>query len=297
MIFETEERELSLVKPETELGYWTVGSGPPILVAGGLVGRRAVWKWLVEALGARHRFLGWDYRGLGRSARAGSATPMDIERHAADGHLVLEAAGADKAVVIGWSTGAQVAFELYRQAPERVAALVIICGTYGRAFEGALRWRGTRTLIPRAAKATTELHALVSSTLGRLAGLPNIVRYLKLTGAVGPTADEGTLHVMISELARVDPTAFMATVRGMGEHDATELLADIDVPVLIVAGDHDVLIPPRVAEKMARRIEGAELLVVPGGTHYSIIEHPELITLRVEKLLRDMGYGRSAADS
>jgi pimeloyl-ACP methyl ester carboxylesterase len=78
----------------------------------------------------------------------------------------------------------------------------------------------------------------------------------------------------------------------MEEQDATELLEHVTVPVLVLAGDRDVLVPLRVARKMARRIPEAELTVLPGATHYAPIEYPELISLRVEKFLRDIGYGQ-----
>jgi pimeloyl-ACP methyl ester carboxylesterase len=38
---------------------------------------------------------------------------------------------------------------------------------------------------------------------------------------------------------------------------------------------------------MARRIRGAELLIVPGGTHFVAVEYPELLNLRIEKFFRE----------
>jgi len=279
----------------TPIAWHELGSGAPVVTAGGLVGRRVVWEPLWRALGDRHRFVGWDYRGLWGSGRPDDLRRFSIDWHAEDGRAVMDAAHADSAVLVGWSTGVQVNFEMYRRWPERVVAMIVICGTYGRAFEGALGWRGTQHVIPRAARAATQLHALVSSTLGRLAGNRRLVQYLKLSGAVGPTADEEALRIMASELAAVDVTAFMSVVRRMGQHDATDLLQDIAVPVLIVAGERDVLVPLRVAHKMARRIPRADLLIIPDATHYAPIEYPELLSLRIEKFLREIGYGGTAS--
>ena len=62
-------------------------------------------------------------------------------------------------------------------------------------------------------------------------------------------------------------------------------LPHVDVPTLIVAGTDDTFTPYWLSEEMHARIPGSELLTVPGGTHVAPIEHPELITLRLEKFL------------
>lgn len=280
----------------TELTWYELGAGPPIAVAGGLVGRHVIWQPLWDALGPRFHFVGWDYRGLWGSSRPREMGHFSIDWHADDLRAVLDAAGVERTVLVGWSTGVQVGFEFYRKWPERVAGLVLICGTYGRAFEGALGWQGTHHVIPRAAHAATHLQQLVSSTLGRLAGSRRLIRYLKLTGAVGPTADEEALRTITEELAHIDVSAFMTLVRRMEDHDATDLLEAIDVPVLVVSGDRDVLIPKRIGRKMVRRIPQSELLEMPGATHYAPIEYPELLSLRVEKFLRDIGWDAQGED-
>ena len=43
-----------------------------------------------------------------------------------------------------------------------------------------------------------------------------------------------------------------------------------------------------------RRVAGAELMIVPGGTHYLAVEYPELVNLRIEKFFRERGYGVAA---
>jgi len=59
--------------------------------------------------------------------------------------------------------------------------------------------------------------------------------------------------------------------------------------VLIIAGDRDLFAPRELAFQMARRIPEAETLIVPGGTHFVPLEYPELVSLRIEKFVRDRG--------
>ncbi|MEQ8887960.1 MAG: alpha/beta hydrolase, partial [Sandaracinaceae bacterium] len=80
----------------------------------------------------------------------------------------------------------------------------------------------------------------------------------------------------------------------LGQHDAKDVLETLDVPVLVITGDRDLFTPRAAAEQMVRDVRGAELLVVPGGTHYVAVEYPELVNLRIEKFLRERGYVASA---
>jgi pimeloyl-ACP methyl ester carboxylesterase len=65
--------------------------------------------------------------------------------------------------------------------------------------------------------------------------------------------------------------------------------------VLVLAGDRDLLTSRRAAEDMARRIPGAELTILPGGTHYAAVEYPEVFNLRVEKFFLEHGWAPLAA--
>ena len=63
------------------------------------------------------------------------------------------------------------------------------------------------------------------------------------------------------------------------------MLPTVRVPTLVIAGERDFFCPPRVAREMARHIPGAELFVVPGGSHAAIIEQPELFDARLARFL------------
>ena len=86
-------------------------------------------------------------------------------------------------------------------------------------------------------------------------------------------------------LSSMDPRLFLGMLRHASEHTAFDFLPKVDVPTLIVAGTEDTFTPYWLSEEMHDRIPGSELLTVPGGTHVSPIEHPELIALRLEKFL------------
>jgi pimeloyl-ACP methyl ester carboxylesterase len=88
----------------------------------------------------------------------------------------------------------------------------------------------------------------------------------------------------------MDPRLFLGMLKNASEHSAWDHLPRIHIPTLIVAGTRDTFTPYWLSEEMHDRIPGSEILTVPGGTHVATIEHPELITLRLEKF-----FARAAA--
>ena len=106
----------------------------------------------------------------------------------------------------------------------------------------------------------------------------------------GRTLDEELWHELAGSFADLDMSLYMHVLELLGEHDASDVLPDVDVPVLVIAGDRDLFTPRSAAERMVREISGAELMVVPGGTHYVAVEQPELVNLRIEKFFGERGY-------
>ena len=73
----------------------------------------------------------------------------------------------------------------------------------------------------------------------------------------------------------------------LNEHDGEPALSRILAPLLFVAGDKDRMTPASIKKVIAERVPRAEIFVVPGGTHYSLLEYPELVVARVERFLDD----------
>mgnify|MGYP000969084141 FL=1 len=78
---------------------------------------------------------------------------------------------------------------------------------------------------------------------------------------------------------------FRSVARMLHEHDASPHLPKVRVPTLVTAGTRDLMIPVRTARQLVERVEGAELFVVEGGTHYTPAEFPELVAERIRRFL------------
>ncbi len=274
----------------TELAYHVVGDGPAIMLCNGLGGSWQVWTHQIDHLADRYRFVSWDYRGLYASGPPPDPDALDMRSQACDGLEIMEAEGIDRAAVFGWSMGVQVAFEMFRAAPHKVAALMLMNGVAGRPFDTLFNAGVMDKVVPPVLRGLQSIHQLVELVVGQLVKQPETVQWVKRVGLAANTLDEEVFHQLADSFRALDMKIYMRTLELLGDHDAWDVLLSVDVPTLIVTGTRDLMTPRAVAERMAERIAGAELMSVPQGTHYVAVEYPELLNLRIEKFLAERGY-------
>lgn len=275
----------------TEIAHHTIGDGPAILLANGLGGSWRAWTHQIAYFQDRYRFVSWDYRGLYASGAPDDREAIEVEDHADDALAVMEHQALDQVAIFGWSMGVQVALEIFRRAPEKVKLLVLINGVPGSPWESAFNAPKLGAMIPHVLQLVRQVPGLAQSVTERVVGWPETVTWAKRVGLAGQTLDDEIFAQLAGSFAGLDMDLYLRMLQLLGEHDARDLLSEIDVPTLVITGDRDLFTPRAAAEDMVRGVRGAELLVVPGGTHYVAVEYPELVNLRVEKFFRERGYG------
>jgi pimeloyl-ACP methyl ester carboxylesterase len=274
----------------TEIAYQAVGQGRPILLCNGLGGSWEAWSHQIQYFRDRYRLLSWDYRGLYGSARPADPHALRIADHAQDALHLLEEEGADRAAIFGWSMGVQVGLELFRLAPERVASLAIINGLAGRPWDYVFNLNLVGRLLPPFLRGLRSMPRSIEAVVRQATRIPDPGAWAKRIGLAAGTLDEQVVAELVTKMRVLDMDTFIRLLEQMGEHDCWDRLPLIDVPTLIIAGSRDVFTPRSAAERMARRIRGAEIMLLPGATHYAALEYPEMVNLRLEKFLRERGY-------
>jgi len=273
------------------LRYEVFGSGDSVIVCCNGVGVSTFfWKYVVEYFSSQCRIVTWDYRGHNNSGMPAEMIPANftIEINARDALAVLDAAGVDKAVFLGHSMGCQVIFDLWRQAPERVTGLVPICGPYGRPLDTALGYPEiAHVLFNSLYFAINTFPDEIQGVLRPLLRSPLPIQIARLGAINAQLAEVEDMRPYFDHLAKMDLRVFFLMFGEMQRHDAGPWLERIDVPTLVVSGEHDLLTPQALSREMADRIPQAELLVLPRGSHAGLIEHPELLNLRLEKFIHD----------
>ncbi|UQA54869.1 alpha/beta fold hydrolase [Polyangium aurulentum] len=264
---------------------------PVVVLANGLGGHHKAWWGQIEHLEGRYRLITWDYRGLYASGRPSpdTAAGYAIPHHARDLFAILQAEGVERAGLVGWSMGVQVVLEAYRMNPDLASSLVLLNGTYGRPLDTLIPLPGVKSVMPSLVELCRRAHAIATQLTRKAAGMPEALAWLKAAGMMSETFDDAVFAELVHGFGGLDMEAFFHNLRALGEHDASAVLDTVRVPTLVVAGDRDALTSPALAQKIAERVPGAELLVVRGGTHYTAVEFPELVSLRMAKFYRENG--------
>ena len=216
--------------------YAAYGSGAPVIFLHGGLGNSGNWGYQVPALiDTGHRVIVIDSRGHGRSTR--DTRPYSYELMASDVLAVTDRLEIGKAAIVGWSDGACTGLILARTHPERISGVFF--------FACNMDPSGTKEFV-----ATPMIERCFS-------------RHTKDYAALSATPGEFDSFVQaVGLMQRTEPNYTAAD------------LAEIVVPVAIVHSEHDEFIKREHAEHLARHIPGAELILLPGVSHFAPLQRP-----------------------
>lgn len=259
-----------------DLAYDDRGEGLPVLFIHGYPLNRRMWAPQVEGLAGAARALALDLRGHGESQVVPGPYWMDLL--ADDCAAFLDALEINRPVVVcGLSMGGYVAMAFYRQHAPRVAGLILAAtrsgadtpeGRENRDKAIALaREKGPQaiaaSMLPKmmAPQTYQEKSDLVASVRQMMAGLP-------------VEAIEGDLV-------------------GMRERpDSAQTLAEVAVPVLILHGADDQIIPAKAARQEQESLHTAQIEIIPGAGHLLNLEQPERFNDAVRRFVQGIKDGR-----
>jgi pimeloyl-ACP methyl ester carboxylesterase len=267
--------------------YWTsTGRGsPPVVLTDGIGCAGYIWRALRPALAQERRVLHWNYRGHGASGMPRNPARTTVGDCAEDLLAVLDDAREARAVVFGHSMGVQVALELHRRHPARVAGLVLAQGAPGRLLDAFRDSPTAKLTFPWARDLILRHPDLARVAFRTLVPTEFALEYALENEVDRSRVDRADMQRYFDDLAQVDPALFVRLLASAAEHDARPHLRRVDVPTLVIAGEADTFTPQRLSTEMHREIRGSSLLVVPGGTHVAILEAQDLVARTVREFL------------
>jgi pimeloyl-ACP methyl ester carboxylesterase len=268
----------------TRLRAWTndpdlLLEGPTVLLCNGL-GTNA---WAMPAVldpSCSVRVISWDHRGTGGSDRPDDLEAVSVAHFVDDALAVLDDAGVERATLVGWSLGVNIAFELALLHPGRVDGIVAVAGVPGGTFASML---GPLHLPPRLAHAlTVGTVRLVRSTGRALTPVsrripvgPRLVWLLSHSGLMFPPADPANAAHAIREFLRTPVDWYFHLALHAASHRPVDL-SRISAPTLFIAGRWDVLAGPRDMARAAAQLPDATYVEL-AGSHFLTLEQPRVV--------------------
>jgi 2-succinyl-6-hydroxy-2,4-cyclohexadiene-1-carboxylate synthase len=234
---------------------------PPLVLLHGFSQTRQSWRRTVAALDGRYRAVAPDLPGHGQM---GERRPASLAATLA----YLRALVDEPHVLAGYSMGGRIALHAALARPERVRRLVLLGASPGLAdaSEREERRRADDALAERIEAIGVEAFADEWGRLPLWEGQPERVR--------------AAAH---ADRLRNTPAGLADALRGLGTGALPSLwdrLGELPMPVVLLAGERDAKFRA-IAERMAERIPGARLEIIPGTGHAAHLERPDLVAAAI----------------
>ena len=267
---------------DDHIAYQVFGAGDLdiVLVPWFLTHVELVWEQppfvrALEALASFARVINFDRRGSGLSDPVPDAPTL--EQRMDDVRAVMDAAGSQRAALLGISEGVSMSILFAATYPERVQALVC-CGGLARSTEAPDYPYGM------------PAEALVESGLELV--MPHWGTGAMIEVAAPSLADDPDARAMFGKLERASssPGMLQQLAQMFLEIDVRDVVPTVQVPALVLHRRHDRLVNVRHGRWLAEHLPNARLVEIPGNDHALWFEHPELALAEVHEFLTGTSY-------
>lgn len=276
-------------------------AGPVLIATHGWGLDSTIWHYLKRDLAAQrakspHQLIVWDLPGAGRS-KAPSLKQVSLTSFARDLDALIQGVSPRPVILLGHSIGGMTIQTLARDLPQtirdRVAGIVLINTTYTNPLETMVLSRLFKTLrrplLEPVFKLTILLKPLAwfSAWQGYLNGTAHLANRIQFAGAVTRSQLDHTSLLG----TRNSPAVLARGNLAMFDWDATGALRTVPCPVLVIAGEQDLVTKLEAGGTIAEQAGRAEFERVGNANHMGFLEQAPLYNARIADFLADHGDG------
>lgn len=264
------------------MNFVEAGSGPVLLLIHGMAGTCANWEAVIEPLAINHTVIAPDFPGHGASAPGGG--DYSLGALASSLRDLMLALGHDRATLVGHSLGGGVAMQFTYQFPEMVERLALVSsGGLGRDVSPVLRAAalpGAELFITATANVGSRIGSVIGRGLG-LAGLRPNADLEEVTRGFGTLTDPARRKAFIATLRSVVGT------EGQRVAALDKLYLAEALPLLIVWGENDPIIPADHGRATHEQLPGSRLEIFENTGHIPQLERPGRFIAVLERFLAE----------
>ena len=237
-----------------KLFYVEIGQGSPLICLHGYALDHTIWLEMAEEMKSDVRLILPDLRGHGKSTAP--IGKYSMRAMAEDVLQTMDSLGLERAYIAGHSMGGYIALALAAHHPDRISYLALVAS---HAFADLPEKKIARLEDIERVKYSSPAEVL-SGMPGKLTRNPEVAEYCKKL--ISQTSKNGVMGVLA----------------GMSERpDRIEVMASLKIPVIVIAGTDDQLIPLETSKEMAKRVKGIQLIEILNTGHMPMMENPREI--------------------
>lgn len=254
--------------PELNMHYETGGYGKAVLLF--VHGNFASWRWWLPILKDTpqgYRVYAPDMRGCGESDQPDDG--YTICQHADDLDQFIQALNLPRVHLVGHSLGGCVALEYALKHQKRIKTLTLVAPAPAE---------GQTVLNPSNRRNSFLTDASAMHSAFRLSeSLGNKRNMLKrtFTRMMDPDVIEVDFNTLVDDAVKMSRDAAVDHIQTLNSWDVRDALGDLNLPVLIIGGRNDRLIPPESLQKVANMLPNGRLIIWPRMGHAPQLEQPE----------------------
>jgi pimeloyl-[acyl-carrier protein] methyl ester esterase len=248
----------------TKIHKETFGSGKPVVLVHGWAMHSGIWRSFAKGLAKNYQVTLLDLPGHGRS---GVVSPFSLETVS---EALVDAVTDKRCCWLGWSLGAEIVLEIARRFPERVDKLVLLAGT--PCFVEKAAWPGMDEQILDSFAEGLKQDS--QATLLRFLSL-------QLKGLVDQKAVLQELKTIVLETQAPDQKALQEGLIVLKKADLRVEFASLKIPVAVILGQMDTLVPVAVGKKMQELLPRVDLTVIDRAGHVPFLSRQDAVVKAV----------------
>ena len=238
----------------------TFGTGKSIVLVHGWAMHSGIWHDFAMQLAQHYQVTCIDLPGHGHSDNLDNFTLEQVT------DALVNAVADEQSCWLGWSLGATVVLDIAHRYPERVNSLVLLAGNPH--FTGTEQWPGMKVDLLEAFAEQLTLDAPAT-----------LLRFLSLQVAQLPDYKVLLKKIKTAIMARATPN--LDTLKGglaiLKQADLRPALAAAQMPILVLLGTRDTLVPIAVGEAMQALAPAIQVVVIDKAGHVPFLSHPQIV--------------------
>ncbi len=252
----------------TKIHQQSFGKGKPIVLVHGWAMHSGIWRDFAGQLAKNYQVTCIDLPGHGRSEKIDSFT---LERI---GDALINSVSDESSCWLGWSLGATVVLDIANRFPERVNSMVLLAGN--PSFTQSAQWPGMNVGLLDA--FADKLNEDCQATLLRFLSLQvnNLPDYKTLLR---------TLKSAVLECNAPDNETLQGGLDILKHTDLRHALSDTSVPVSVILGTWDTLVPVSAGQNMQKLAPEITLNIIDKAGHVPFLSHPQEVLAVISRFM------------